>query len=79
MWGDGMVGIIKRSGGRKLTIGVSTMPHRKMLCLVVEEGNTLTKYATFNNEEAAYAFMDLFCDFMGVERIEWFGREEGGK
>ena len=50
------------------------MPYRKKLCLVVEEGNTLTKYATFNNEETAYAFMDLFCDFMNVERIEWFGK-----
>lgn len=53
------------------------MPYRKKLCLVVEEGNTLTKYATFNNEEAAYAFMDLFCDFMGVERIDWFDRGDG--
>ena len=71
-----MVGIKKLNGDRKLTIGVSTMPYRKKLCLVVEEGNTLTKYATFNNEEAAYAFMDLFADFMGVERIDWFGRNE---
>lgn len=69
-----MVGITKRNGYRKMTIGVSTMPYRKNLCLVVEEGNTLTKYATFNNEEAAYEFMDLFADFIGVERIEWFGR-----
>lgn len=71
-----MVGITKMNGDRKLTIGVSTMPYRKNLCLVVEEGNTLTKYATFNNEEAAYAFMDLFADFMGIERIDWFGRNE---
>lgn len=70
-----MVGISKRTGDRKLTIGVSDMPYRKKLCLVVEEGNMLTKYATFNNEEAAYQFMDLFADFMGVERIDWFGRE----
>ena len=68
-----MVGICKRTGDRKIAIGVSTMPYRKKLCLVVEEGNTLTKYATFNNEKAAYAFMDLLCDFMGVERIDWFG------
>ena len=71
-----MVGISKRAGDRKLTIGVSEMPYRKKLCLVVEEGNTLTKYATFNNEGAAYMFMDLFADFMGVERIDWFGRSE---
>ena len=71
-----IVGITKLNGDRKLTIGVSTMPYRKKLCLVVEEGNTLTKYATFNNEEAAYAFMDLFVDFIGSERIDWFGRNE---
>ena len=70
-----MVGITKRNGYRKMTIGVSTMPHKKKPCLVVEEGNTITKYATFNNEEAAYEFMDLFADFIGVERIEWFERE----
>ena len=70
-----MIGITNRRDGRKLTIGISPMPYRKKLCLVVEEGNTLTKYATFNNEEAAYDFMDIFCDFMGVERIDWFGRE----
>lgn len=69
-----MIGITNRRDGRKLTIGISTMPYRKKLCLVVKEGNTLTKYATFNNEDAAYDFMDIFCDFMGVERIDWFGR-----
>lgn len=69
-----MIGITNWRDDRKLTIGISTMPYRKKLCLVVEEGNTLTKYATFNNEKAAYDFMDIFCDFMGVERIDWFGR-----
>lgn len=74
-----MVGISKRVGEQKLTIGISDMPYRKKLCLVVEVGNRRTKYATFINEEAAYEFMDLFCDFMGVEREEWFGRAEDGK
>ena len=69
-----MVGITKRNGGRKLTIGISEMPYRKKLCLVVEEGNTLTKYATFSSDEAAYEFMDLFSDFIGVDRIERFWR-----
>lgn len=73
-----MIGISKRSGERKLTIGISTMPYRKKLCLVVEEGNALTKYATFNDEHAAYDFMDIFCDFMGVERMEWDGGAENG-
>lgn len=69
-----MVGFQKRVGEKKITIGVSTMPGRKKLCLVVEEGNELTKYASFNNEEAAYLFMDIFADFIGAERIEWFWR-----
>ncbi len=74
-----MVGIGKCTGERKLIIGVSEMPYRKKLCLVVEEGNTRTKYATFNNDESAYEFMDVFCDFMGIERIDWFGRTADGK
>lgn len=56
-----MVGITKRNGNRKLTIGVSTMPYRKNLCLVVEEGNALTKYATFNNEKAAAQTALMIC------------------
>ena len=52
------------------------MPGRKKLCLVVEEGNVLTKYASFNNDEAAYMFMDIFADFIGAERIDWFGRDK---
>lgn len=70
-----MIGYKKRTD-EETVIGVSTMPYRKKLCLVVEKGNTLTKYATFNNEEAAYEFMDIFADFIGAERIDWFGREE---
>ena len=71
-----MTGYRTRIGNRNITIGVSTMPYRKKLCLVVEEGNALTKYATFNNEYSAYEFMDIFADFIGVERIEWFGRDD---
>ena len=74
-----MVWITKRNGNRKLTIGVSTMPYRKKLCLVVEEGNELTKYATSNNEKSAYSCMDLFAEFMGVERIDLFGRADNEK
>lgn len=71
-----MIGIGKQMGERILAIGVSEMPHRKKLCLMVKDGNKQTKYATFNNAEAAYEFMDLLCDFVGVERIEGFGRME---
>lgn len=72
-----MTGYSKRIGDRKISIGISTMPYRKKLCLVVEEGNCCTKYATFNNDEAATEFMGIFADFIGAERFEWFGRGEG--
>ena len=71
-----LTGYAKRTGDKKITIGVSAMPGRKKLCLVVEEGNVLTKYASFNNDEAAYMFMDIFADFIGAERIDWFGRDK---
>ena len=74
-----MNGYKTRIGNRSIAIGVSIMPYRKKLCLVVEEGNTLTKYATFNNEQSAYEFMDIFADFISAKRIEWFGREDDCK
>ena len=74
--GGRMICYQKEINGKKIAIGVSTMPNRKKLCLVVSSGNCITKYATFNNEEAACEFMDIFADFIGAERIEWFGREE---
>lgn len=37
---------------------ISYMPNRKKPCLCVEEGNTLTKVASFNNEEAAKWFAE---------------------
>lgn len=40
-----------------MTIGIDYMPYRKKLCLVVQEGNVETKYATFNNDESAREFM----------------------
>ena len=71
-----MTGYQREIDGRKITIGVSTMPNRKKLCLVVSNGYCITKYATFQNEEAAYEFMDIFARFLGAERIDWFGRDE---
>lgn len=70
-----MTGYTKRKGGRKITIGIGILPDRKKPCLMIREGNVSTKYASFNNDEAAYKFMDIFADFIGAERIEWFGRE----
>ncbi len=67
-----MNGYKKRIGDKEIIIGIAAMPYRKKLCLVVQEGNCLTKYATFNNDRSAYLFMDIFADFIGAERFEWF-------
>ena len=71
-----MSGYKMRTGDKEVMIAVSTMPYRKKLCLVVQQGSVLRKYATFNNDESAYAFMDIFADFIGAKRIEWAFRGE---
>lgn len=47
--------MISRNG---IDICISTMPYRKKPCLCVKEGNTLTKVASFNNEETAKWFSE---------------------
>lgn len=53
-----------------ITIGVGRMQNRKKLCLVIQESNTLTKYGTFNNEKAAYEFMDKLIKLCEVREEE---------
>ena len=66
-----MTGYKKFLSGRELTIGIARMPYRKKLCLVVEEGNTITKYATFNDNKSAYEFLNKFADFIEEERFNF--------
>ena len=76
-----MKGYAKRIGDKKIAIGVDYLRYRKKPCLVVLEewrGAVMSKYASFNNEDSARKFMDIFADFIGAEKIEWLG-EEGGK
>lgn len=76
-----MKGYAKRIGDKKIAIGVDYINYRKKPCLVVlEEGHrvVMSKYASFNDEDSARKFMDIFADFIGAEKIEWFG-EEGGR
>lgn len=48
-----------------ISIGAMSMqPLRKKPCLVVQIGNTATKVASFNNDEAAVWFMEKFRQFM---------------
>ena len=53
-----------------VSIGVYDMPYRKKPCLAIQEGNTLIKYASFNNDFAATEFMEKLRNFIGVEDME---------
>ena len=41
---------------------------KPVLCVFDKDAGTLTKYASFNNEESARLFMEILCDFIGIER-----------
>lgn len=56
-----------RSDKLDRTVGVDFMPYRKKLCLVIEEGNCETKYATFNNDESAKEFMKKLAEMVGLD------------
>ena len=50
-----------------IMIGVADMPERKKPCLVVKDGVTMTKYASFNNDFAADKFMEILSEFVGAK------------
>lgn len=48
-----------------IAIGIMSMrPNRNKPCLVVREGNQVTKVARFNNDEAARWFIEKVIRFM---------------
>lgn len=49
-----------------MTIGIDTTPNRKKLCLVIQEGNCITKYASFNNHESAKEFMEKLTKLVNL-------------
>jgi len=49
------------------------LPQRKKPCLLMVKDNTITKLATFNNEDAARAFFDFYAEINHCERIDWEG------
>ena len=60
--------------GKKIEIGIAYLTDRKRPCLVIRSNrNEIAKYASFNNEDAAREFMDIFADFLGMPRIDWTG------
>lgn len=67
-----MVGFAKGD----IAIGVEYMPYRQKPCLVIKEGNAITKYASFNNEESAREFMDLMAYIVGFEKFDWVNDDE---
>lgn len=50
-----------------MTVGVDVLPYRKKLCLVIQEGNTEIKYASFNNDESAREFMEKLVQIVGLK------------
>ena len=63
--------MIVYNNGTGLEIGASYMPYRTKPCLIVREGNTITKYATFNDLESAKRFLDVLADFIGAPKVDW--------
>ena len=41
---------------------------KPVLAVFDPEAGTISKYASFNNEECARQFMEILCDFIGIER-----------
>jgi hypothetical protein len=41
---------------------------KPVLAVFDPEAATVTKYASFSNEEAAEQFMKILCDFIGIDR-----------
>ena len=70
-----MIGYQTSVNGKEMRIGITYLPNRKKPCLVIGDNYSITKFATFNNELAARAFMDLFADFLGIQRIDWSNDE----
>ena len=48
-------------------IVICNMPMRKKPCLAIKERNTITKYASFNDEESAEEFISKFTEFIGAK------------
>ena len=64
-----MLGIENKE--KDLSIGVAYMHYRKKPCLVVRRGNVQTKYASFNDIESAYLFLDEFTELLNMPKQDW--------
>jgi hypothetical protein len=41
---------------------------KPVLAVYDPDAATVSKYASFNNEESARLFMNILCDFIGIDR-----------
>lgn len=41
---------------------------KPVLAVYDPDAGKITKYASFNNEESARLFMNILCDFIGIDR-----------
>lgn len=51
-----------------IKIGAYKIPERKKPCLCIEQGNSLTVYGSFIDENSANEFMDKLGDFVNAKK-----------
>lgn len=61
-----MLGITNEA--KDMTVCVSYLPGRKKPCLSVIRGNVETKYASFDNEESAYEFIEELMEILNLQK-----------
>lgn len=62
---------------KDIGIGILDMkPARKKPCLVVRKGNQVIKVASFNNEESAVWFDEVFSEFLEIPSNKKVGVSE---
>ena len=70
--------LIAERNGKQIVI--DEMPGRKKLCLAIIDGNTETKVASFNNDDAAMLYMQTLSEIYGMtissSVFDWYWRRE---
>ena len=60
-------------GSKDKTFCIGYLPPLRKPCLVIKDGNSIIKVASFNNAESARTFMDFFADLFILPKIDWTG------
>lgn len=61
----------------KTLIGVAHWPEFKKPILTVQRGNSVTKIASFNSEEAVQMFFDALHDVLHTDKVDWMNTVGG--